>query len=254
MLEIQVIYQYGVAAVVILATIMFVTLFFITAPYGRHWRASWGPNLNLRIGWVLMELPCVVLFAWVYFLGDDVGRLATLTLFGLWELHYLQRTFVYPALMRLGKSPMSVSVVAMGFFFNVINAPLNSVALTHLSSDYSYEWLIDPRFLVGVFIFLIGFAINIHSDHILRNLRKPKETGYKVPYGGLFRWVTSPNYFGEIVEWCGWALASWSLAGAAFAVFTFANLTPRARAHHQWYLANFSDYPKNRRVVIPWLF
>ena len=250
----QLLYNYGIATELILAPIVFISLFFITASYGRHWKASWGPNLNPRIGWVLMELPCVVLFAGVYFQGVTVWRLATLTLFGLWELHYLQRTFVHPVLMRLGKSSMSVSVVAMGLLFNVINAPLNALALTHFSPSYSDGWLIDPRFIVGTVIFLVGFTINVYSDHILRNLRKPGETGYKIPYGGLFRWVTSPNYFGEIVEWCGWALATWSLAGVAFAAFTFANLAPRARAHHLWYLSNFSGYPKKRKAMIPKLF
>ena len=32
-------------------------------------------------------------------------------------------------------------------------------------------------------MFLVGMAINIHSDHILRNLRKPGETGYVIPRG-----------------------------------------------------------------------
>ena len=108
--------------------------------------------------------------------------------------------------------------------------------------------------LGGIAIFLLGFTINLHSDHILRALRRPGETEYKIPYGGFFKWITSPNYFGEIAEWCGWAIASWSLAGVAFAVFTFANLAPRARTHHKWYLANFVNYPKNRKAVIPLLF
>jgi steroid 5-alpha reductase family enzyme len=96
--------------------------------------------------------------------------------------------------------------------------------------------------------------INVHSDHILRNLRKPGGIGYKIPRGGLFRWITSPNYFGEIMEWCGWAIATWSLAGIAFAAFTFANLAPRAWSHHKWYNKTFSNYPKNRKAIIPFIF
>jgi len=251
MLDLQASYQYGVAVMLVLAMVMFVVLFFINAPYGRYWRTNWGPGLNPRIGWVLMELPSVALFAWVYLKGSGADRLMPLALFGLWELHYVQRTFVYSALIRPGSMPMSISIVLMGGIFNVANASLNAIALTHLSPGYRDWWLIDPRFLFGSTGFLIGFVINVYSDHILRNLRKPGETWYKIPYGGLFRWVTSPNYFGEIVEWCSWAVASWSLAGAAFAVFTFANLVPRAWAHHQWYYQNFPDYPKNRRAVIP---
>ena len=39
------------------------------------------------------------------------------------------------------------------------------------------------RVLIGVFIFSAGFIVNLQSDSILRNLRKPGETGYKIPRG-----------------------------------------------------------------------
>ena len=45
----------------------------------------------------------------------------------------------------------------------------------------------------------------------------------------------------------------WSLAGLAFAVFTVANLLPRALATHRWYRAQFPDYPPQRRAVVPFL-
>jgi steroid 5-alpha reductase family enzyme len=125
------------------------------------------------------------------------------------------------------------------------------LGLTYLPSDN--WWLKNPTFFVGIGIFLTGFAINI-PDHILRNLRGFKETGYKIPLGGLFRWVSSPNYLGEIIEWSGFLLATWSLAALVFVVFTFANLAPRAWAHRKWYLANFPDYPERRKALIPWIF
>uniref|UniRef100_A0A5F9DFC2 Steroid 5 alpha-reductase 1 n=1 Tax=Oryctolagus cuniculus TaxID=9986 RepID=A0A5F9DFC2_RABIT len=106
----------------------------------------------------------------------------------------------------------------------------------------------------GFALWFLGLLINIHSDHILRNLRRPGETGYKIPRGGLFEFVTAANYFGEITEWCGFALASWSLQGSAFAMFTFCVLLTRAEQHHQWYLEKFEDYPKFRKILIPFLF
>jgi protein-S-isoprenylcysteine O-methyltransferase Ste14 len=103
-------------------------------------------------------------------------------------------------------------------------------------------------------MFLIGFSINFQSDSILRNLRKPGETGYKIPRGGFFRFISAPNYFGEMVEWTGWAIATWSMGGAVFAIWTFANLFPRALSNHRWYRESFGDqYPKERRAVIPFL-
>ena len=130
---------------------------------------------------------------------------------------------------------MPILIGVVGWVFNVMNASLKSIALSHLPPGYSNQWIIDPHFLVGGTIFFLGFVINVQSDYILRNLRKPGEIGYKLPHDGLFRLVTAPNYFGEILEWCGWAVATWSLAGVAFAVFTFSNLAPRAWAYHKWY-------------------
>jgi protein-S-isoprenylcysteine O-methyltransferase Ste14 len=149
---------------------------------------------------------------------------------------------------------MPLAIVTMGFAFNLINAPLNAIGLFYIPTSNSSGWLPDPFFLIGISLFILGFVVNIHSDHILRKLRQPLETEYKIPRGGLFRWVTSPNYLGEIIEWVGWMIAAQSLASVAFAAFTFANLAPRARAHHKWYLANFPDYPKNRKALIPWVF
>jgi hypothetical protein len=85
-------------------------------------------------------------------------------------------------------------------------------------------------------------------------LRKPGETGYRIPNGWLFDRITSPNYFGEIVEWFGYALATWSPAGLAFALFTAANIGPRAFANRRWYRATFPEYPADRKALIPFVW
>jgi protein-S-isoprenylcysteine O-methyltransferase Ste14 len=69
----------------------------------------------------------------------------------------------------------------------------------------------------------------------------------------LYRWVSCPNYLGEIVQWFGWALLTWSPAGLAFAVYTTANLLPRGIDHHAWYRQRFAEYPDTRRAVIPFV-
>jgi protein-S-isoprenylcysteine O-methyltransferase Ste14 len=105
-----------------------------------------------------------------------------------------------------------------------------------------------------VALFFAGLAVNWQADRILRELRRPGETGYKIPVGGLYGLVSCPNYLGEILEWTGWALATWSLPGLMFAVWTAANLVPRARANHKWYRETFSDYPPKRKAVLPLLY
>ena len=65
--------------------------------------------------------------------------------------------------------------------------------------------------------------------------------------------MSCPNYFGELLEWVGWTIATWSFAGFAFALYTAANLLHRALDNHRWYQNSFDDYPKDRRAVIPFL-
>ena len=149
----------------------------------------------------------------------------------MWQAHYLQRTFVYPFLMR-GGARMPVAIMAMAIGFNVLNAYINARWVSDLGS-YPVSWLADPRFLLGAALFLGGLALNLSADRTLRRLRGPGETGYRIPQGGAYRLVSCPNYLGEIVEWTGWALATWSLAGLAFALYTTANLAPRAIANHR---------------------
>ena len=146
---------------------------------------------------------------------------------------------------------MPLVVMSFAFLFNMMNGYLNGRYIFTFSGGYSNEWLGDPRFIAGVVIFLIGFAINRQADRILRSLRRLGESGYQIAHRGLYRWVSCPNYLGEITIWIGWAVATWSLPGLAFALWTAANLMPRARAHHAWYRQHFSDYPPERRALVP---
>jgi len=88
-------------------------------------------------------------------------------------------------------------------------------------------------FIIGIIIFFFGFFTHVHSNHIIRNLRNPGETDFKIPYGGMFRFVSCPSYLGEITEWTGWSIMTWSISGLVFAIWTAANLGPRARSNHE---------------------
>jgi len=240
---------------VMLATagVVFVSLFVITAPYGRHNRTGWGLTVSSTLGWVLMEAPASLAFFAFYFMGEGRAQPAPLVLLGLWQLHYVNRAFIYPFRRRGGEKPMPLAVVLIAVVFNLANTYLNARFLTHFG-HYAADWIADPRFGAGVALFLVGFGINQHADHVLRTLRAPGESGYKIPQGGLYRFVSAPNYFGELLEWSGFALAAWSPAGLAFVVWTAANLVPRAWANHRWYRQTFPDYPSARRALVPFLF
>lgn len=245
-------HTYATWTEIALGVLTFVSLFFVTAPYGRHARKGWGPEVGQRAGWILMELPASVLWLAIFFAGDHALELAPLALMGLWQIHYVNRTFVFPFRIKAEGKTTPLSIVLTAIVFNTLNAYVNARWVSHFGS-YAVSWLYDVRFLVGAGLFVTGFAINQHADAVLMSLRKPGETGYKIPKGGMYRFISCPNYFGEMLEWTGWAIATWSLAGLAFAIYTAANLAPRAIKHHAWYHEKFPDYPPERKALIPFV-
>lgn len=223
------------------------------APYGRHSRPGFGPGVNARLAWVLMEAPSPLGMILLFFLGRDASDGVAIVFLGLWLCHYGYRAFVFPFLLPPNARPMPVLVLASGAFFNVVNAYLNGRWLFFLAQPRTLAWLASARFLAGVLLFFGGFAMHLLADRELRRLREASQGAYVVPHGVLFRFVSCPNYLGEILEWSGFALATWSPGGLIFAVWTAANLVPRAIHHHRWYRERFPDYPCSRRAVVPFL-
>jgi 3-oxo-5-alpha-steroid 4-dehydrogenase 1 len=235
----------------ILSPVIFISLFFIVAPYGRHVRGGWGLALDSKLGWIIMEAFSPLIFMFCFITGTAPLSATSVVFLLLWEAHYLHRAFIYPFSLRNSNAKMSLSVILLGILFNLTNASLNGYYVFTLSGGYPNQWLADPRFIIGTAIFICGFIINRQSDYILRSLRQSSETGYRIPSGGLYGWVSCPNYFGEILIWVGWAIATWSLAGLSFALWTIANLAPRARTHSKWYRVEFPDYPAELKALIP---
>lgn len=250
----QVLFNILLIASFLFAIVTAVVLVFVAAPYGRHTRKGWGPTLDNRLGWIVMEAPAPLVFALCFVVGEYRSSLTAWVFLLMWETHYLYRAFIYPLGLRGAGKRMPVVVAGIGFLFNALNGYLNGRYLYTFSGGYPDEWLTDPRFFAGLMLFIAGYAINRQSDRTLRRLRENDESGYTIPYGGFYRWISSPNYFGEIIQWFGWALATWSPVGLAFAIWTTANLAPRAQSHHRWYRDCFANYPPERKSLLPRLW
>ena len=147
--------------------------------------------------------------------------------------------------------PLIIILFALGF--NAINVYLQGNWI-FVYGEYSLSWLTSKPFIVGLIVFLIGMYINVTSDNILIALRKNNQEEYSIPNGFLFNNIYSPNYLGEMIEWLGWAIMTWSFAGLVFFFWTVANLLPRALANHRWYQEKFPEYPTDRKAIIPYLF
>ncbi|MBN9293643.1 MAG: DUF1295 domain-containing protein [Flavobacteriia bacterium] len=235
------------------ALVTFIALLKITAPYGRHTKSSWGPLIDNKLGWFIMEFFVLIVLSYFVITGSNVQSVTNFIIIGFFALHYLNRSIIFPLRIKTNGKKMPVSIMLMAMFFNLNNGFLIGYYLGEFRV-YSLEWLQTPQFIIGTLIFAAGMFINWHSDTLLIHLRKPGETGYKIPKGGLFNYVSCPNLFGETIEWAGFAILTWSLPGFAFFIWTFANLIPRAISHHKWYKEKFPDYPKERKAVFPFLW
>ena len=250
------IFQYLCYSWMALAVVVHIAMFYVTAPFGRHTSTKWGISINNKAGWVIMEFPSLAIM--IYFLLEGTHSMQSYSwiLFGLWIFHYFNRTFIYPLRIKDTPKKMPVIIVVNAIIFNMVNAGLNGYYLAEIApaSKYSSDWLTSPSFLAGIVLFLTGMAINMKSDTMLMSLRKPGETGYKIPSGFLFNKISSPNLFGEIIEWTGFALMAWNLPALTFMIWTIANLVPRAKNHHDWYRLTFADYPTDRKIIFPYLY
>lgn len=289
----------------------------VRAPYGRYVTRggnSWSLGLPLvpaTAAWVLQECPSFIAAFYCAssrfaspspFLNGSRTASDTLSvtgasqssssaerpltvnslLLGLYLSHYFYRAFVFPFRIVGGK-PTPSGIMAMAFIFCVFNGWLQSRWLSaHADFGSSTSFVMSPRVIVGVCVWATGLFINLDADATLRSLRKPGETGYKIPYGGAFALVSGANFFGEIVEWTGFAIAASAATGPdltgstipwlaalartpgvsyflnppiAFAIFTLCNIGPRGAQHHASYLEIFGkDYPRNRAAVIPFIW
>ena len=246
-------------AVAVIAVIVFVSLYFVDAGYGKMISPKWGPTIPNKIGWCLMECPVFIVMLVLWATSEVKFSLPYLVFFLLFELHYFHRSFVFPFLLK-GKSRMPIAIMLLSICFNLTNGFIQGWWLFRIAPAEGYycgaAWFKTFPFIAGVILFIAGMYINRQSDWIIRHLRKPGDTKHYLPKGGFYNYVTSANYFGEIVEWLGWAALTWSWAGFIFFIFTSANLVPRANSIYHRYEKEFPDEFPQRKLkrVFPFIY
>ena len=240
-----------------LAAVVFVALYFVKAGYGVFFDHKWGLSVDNKLGWVLMESPVFIAMCVLWWYSDRRFEVVPLCFFAVFQLHYFQRSFIFPLLIK-GHSRMPINIMLSGVLFNLLNALMQGGWIFYLApmERYSIDWLATPQFVIGILVFFIGMYINIQSDSIIRNLRKEGDKGHYLPKGGMFTYVNSANYFGELLQWTGFAIMTWSWAGAVFAWWTFANLAPRAAALYTKYKEMFplEMSKEKRKRIIPFIY
>lgn len=255
----------------LLALVTVACVTFFHAPYGRYAAETIVPvTVQTQAAWVLQEMPTLlaVAYRWVSLWHADHEIVVHWPLAICFLVHYIHRTLIFPLRIRPSK-PTPVHVMLLANVYCCFNGSLQ--AATFVSTSSIASELSPPNLTLscgGLIVFALGLYINIRSDNILIALRRTRSfassgaSGYQIPQGFLYNYVSCPNFFGECLEWVGFAVVAvgyfnwdlaYALAGFSFAVYTASNTIPRGVKHHQWYLNTFGDaYLKlQRKAAVP---
>jgi len=158
-------FEFLLLAMSALAVIVFVALYYVRAGYGMFHTPKWGLSVNNKLGWVLMEAPVFLVMLYLWWNSSVRFDAAPFLFFLLFELHYFQRSFIFPFLMK-GKSRMPLAIMLMGVVFNVLNGLMQGEWLFYLAPEglYTDAWLSTPSFWLGVILFFIGMKRSVSGD------------------------------------------------------------------------------------------
>jgi len=259
----NVIYDTALTFALVLVPLTIIGTKIFKTPYGRFGDNRVGIKMSPRMGWFLMEFPATITFIIVYINSGRPGHPVSIVFLIIWLIHYGYRGFLFPYLIRVNpgfKETFNLSVVSSGWMVTFLHGYLNAAFIATYGQHYTMSWFSDPRFAIGLIVYYSGFILILNSDSIMRNLR-PKDMTlraegprYKIPEGGLYKYVTNAHYLSELIAWGGFALVTWSLAGLFIFLISAANLIPRAKENHKWYLEKFDDYPEERKILIPFIW
>jgi hypothetical protein len=142
--------------------------------------------------------------------------------------------------------PIDVAtVVQIAFFYTAISIASAYFNQTTPATADGVVWL-------GTAVFLLGQAGNFYHHWLLARLRT-QSTGYFIPHGGWFRWVSCPHYTLELVAWLGLALITKEPFMYLTCIAMTGYLIARSLKAQAWYHERFPDYPRQRKAIIPFL-
>lgn len=241
----------------ILAVVVFISLYFVDAGYGRFYNRKWGMPVNNKIGWVVMEAPVFVMMIVLWLTSNRVT-----------DVYEAGFSAVFPD--SLFSAVVCFSVPIAGQWLHSYFGGSNGRGFQ--SAECRDAGRLDfSRFACGLlsgFVALVTAVYHRNSNFLCGNGHqsavgqhhpKPTKNGdnkHYLPKERMFKYVTSANYYGELLEWFGFAVLTWSWTGVVFVVWTFANLAPRAAKIHERYKRDFPEEMKNSNAkrIIPFIY
>jgi len=194
----------------------------------------------------------IILYALFYFFfyGSTEKTFAQKVGLDCFILHFIKREFETLFIHRFSHGTMPVypnlfkncahywgAGIYLGYF-------VNSKSTTE--SSPTVVW-------IAVAIWALMEIGNLITHIQLRNLRPEGSKKRSIPYGLGFNLVSCPNYFFEVGGWVAYSVIVGGIWGWVFTIAGFAQMYLWAVKKHRAYKKDFPNYPKSRKIMIPFV-
>lgn len=219
-----------------------------------------GPQVGWRTVFVLEYLGPLLIHCFFFYYGNEFiwkGQVARKSFvqtvaFVMVAFHYGKRLFESVFVHRFSHSTMPISSLVKNCLHYYL---IGGVGIAYFLYSPHYEKILSPgevRLLSGLFFLCEG--LNFYSHLLLMSLRPVGSKVRKIPEGGLFKFVSCPNYLFEALAWGVFAYFTGLPSAWLFAGLSFWQMQAWAQKKQARYLREFSDYPKERKAIIPFVW
>ncbi|OAD52383.1 putative polyprenol reductase [Eufriesea mexicana] len=216
----------------------------------------WKDNITKNIIWILNL--CLGSFRQPL-VSPESTFVATLLL----TLHCWKRLYETHFVNIFSDKMMNISHYIIGFC-HYIGALVSIIGESDgfiEGSEGNFSWKrITYLHLICAIVFVLSSYIQLKTNFILSNLRQNKDgkinsTVYKIPYGGLFEYISGALQITEMIIYVTLSIILWQSSTYHYiTIWVLINQTCTAVFTHKWYIQTFKNYPKSRKILLPYIF
>lgn len=141
------------------------------------------------------------------------------------------------------------------FIFTLTQKIIFSILAGVATALYIEQQLFDFWIILESIAILIAFVIQIKIDFYLTGQRFVGPKGYRPLKGGLFDYVSCPNYLCELIIWICWGLIlELNFGVISMWVWLIPTIYVRAVHRHRWLHRTFKgNLPKKQTPIFPFI-
>lgn len=231
---------------------------------GKIYLKDLGPQVAWKTVFLVEYAGPLFVYAWIYtrpwlFYGDaaasqPMSQISTIAAV-CWVSHYAKRILETLFVHRFSHATMPVRNLFRNSAYYWLFAAYVAYHINHP--------LYTPPCQTQSYVALAAWTVcelgNFSIHWLLRNLRPAGSKERKVPrptkdpLTGLFNLVSCPNYTYEVGGWLAFTAMTQCIPAGLFALAGFYQMAVWALGKHRAYKKDFSDYPKGRKAIVPFL-